>query len=435
MKKYDSYKDSCESSLGDIPTDWNNYRLDLLSEIVRGNTSLKKDELLDKGEYVALQYGKTYKVDEVNNSFNFFVNNEFYKQNQIVKRGNTIIISTSETLEDLGHSCFYNHSDLGLVGGEQILLKPNSKLVKDKYLYYYSKFFCRELRKYGTGLKVFRFNTDDLKKIFLAIPSLQEQTAIAQYLDTKTHAIDKKVNLLEKKIGFYKELRKSIINETVTKGLDKSVKLKDSGIDWIGQIPEHWELKRLKDVVKIYNGYGFPIDAQGDLNGTIPFYKVSDINGSEKYLKTSNNSVSIKTCRENGWKLIPKNSIIVAKIGEALKKNHRKICIKDCLLDNNCMAINTKYNSSFFFWLFVSIDFATFDNMGTIPSLSIKAFNSLLISFPPIKEQSQIATYLDHKTQTIDKIVRNIQTQIATLKELRKTLINDVVTGKIKVVE
>ncbi len=348
---------------------------------------------------------------------------------------NDVIVSTVRTY--LRAVAFINFDPIDYIVSTGFAVLTPLKTINPTYLAYYcqSDFFIDLVIKNSKGVSYPAINASELACLSNLFPPHPEQTNIAQYLDTKTQAIDIKVNLLDRKIGYYKELRKSIINETVTKGLDKSVKLKDSGIDWIGQIPEHWELKRLKDVVKIYNGYGFPIDAQGDLNGTIPFYKVSDINGSEKYLKTSNNSVSIKTCRENGWKLIPKNSIIVAKIGEALKKNHRKICIKDCLLDNNCMAINTKYNSSFFFWLFVSIDFATFDNMGTIPSLSIKAFNSLLISFPPIKEQSQIATYLDHKTQTIDKIVRNIQTQIATLKELRKTLINDVVTGKIRVIE
>ncbi|MDB0601625.1 restriction endonuclease subunit S [Tenacibaculum maritimum] len=158
MEKYHEYKDSGIEWLGEIPEHWNNYRVDWVTSIVRGNTGLKKDELLNNGNYVALQYGKTYKVDEVNNSFSFYVNSELYKKSQVVHYGDIILISTSETIEDLGHSCFYNREDLGLLGGEQILLKPDNKQVVEKYLYYYSKFFCLELRKYATGLKVFRFN-------------------------------------------------------------------------------------------------------------------------------------------------------------------------------------------------------------------------------------------------------------------------------------
>jgi type I restriction enzyme S subunit len=204
MMTYETYKDSGIEWLGDVPEYWKNYRIDWVGSIVRGNTGFKKDELLRDGEYVALQYGKTYKVDEVNNKFNFFVNSGFYKKSQTVNHGDTILISTSETIEDLGHSCFYNRDDLGLLGGEQLLFKPNNKLLSKKYLYYYSKKFSLELRKYATGLKVFRFNSDDLKQISIAIPQLEEQKAIAQYLDTKTQAIDKKVELLEQKIGITK---------------------------------------------------------------------------------------------------------------------------------------------------------------------------------------------------------------------------------------
>ena len=110
MIKYDSYKPSGIEWLGDIPSNWENHRIDWIGSIVRGNTGFKKDELLPYGEYVALQYGKTYKVDEVNEKFNFFVNSEFYKSSQVVQYGDLVIISTSETIEDLGHSCFYNRN-------------------------------------------------------------------------------------------------------------------------------------------------------------------------------------------------------------------------------------------------------------------------------------------------------------------------------------
>ena len=162
---YPKYKESGIEWLGEVPEHWESYRIDWVSTIVRGNTGFKKDELLDAGDFVALQYGKTYKVDGINNTFNFYVNSEFFKNSQVVHRGDTILISTSETIEDLGHSCFYSREELGLIGGEQILLKPNSKLVFGKYVYYYSTVFCNELRKYATGLKVFRFNIDDLKNI------------------------------------------------------------------------------------------------------------------------------------------------------------------------------------------------------------------------------------------------------------------------------
>jgi len=194
---------------------WNKYRLDWVTTIVRGNTGFKKDELLKNGKYVALQYGKTYKVDEVNKEFNFYVNDEFYKFSQVVHYGNTILVSTSETIKDLGHSCFYNRNDLGLIGGEQILLKPNSKLLSGKYLYYKSKVFSNELRKYATGLKVFRFNVDDVKSTFILIPNMEEQTKIALYLDQKTKKIDTLIDKSTQAIALLKERRVALVSAVV----------------------------------------------------------------------------------------------------------------------------------------------------------------------------------------------------------------------------
>jgi len=213
-------KDSGIEWLGEIPEHWENYRIDWVSAIIRGNTGFKKDELLSSGEYVALQYGKTYKVDEVDETFNFYVNSEFYKSSQVVHYGDTILISTSETVEDLGHSCFYNRSDLGLIGGEQILLKSNAKFMFDKYLYFYSKVFSNELRRYATGLKVFRFNINDLKNIFISLPPKEEQKTIATFLDEKIAKINTLISKSTKAIELLKERRTALISAVVTGKID-----------------------------------------------------------------------------------------------------------------------------------------------------------------------------------------------------------------------
>lgn len=434
MMKYDSYKDSEIDWLGNIPEHWSNHRVDWISTLIRGNTGFKKDELLNNGEYVALQYGKTYKVDEVNNTFKYFVNSEFYKNGQIVRRGDTIIISTSETIEDLGHSCFYNRDDLGLIGGEQILLKPNRKLVIGKYLYYYSKKFCTELQKYPTGLKVFRFNIDDLKRIFLAIPSLPEQTAIANYLDIKTQAIDKKVSLLEKKIGYYLELRKSLINETVTIGFDKNVKLKNSGIDWIGRIPEHWGVIRAKAVFKEINLKS--LTGSGDLLSVSEYYgiaKKSDIMGDEDYVSRAETLEGYKLCRKGDLVI---NIMLAWKRGLGVSEYDGLISPSYAVY----RLISRHACPQYFHYLLRTDQYiAEFkkNSTGIIDSrlrIYSDKFYNISILLPPQSEQEEIAYYLDKKTSQLDQIIANVKSQITILKELRKTLINDVVTGKIKVI-
>lgn len=209
-------KDSGVEWIGEIPEHWEVKKLFGLCNFVRGNSTFSKDELLSNGDYVALQYGKTYKVDEINDSYSFYVNDEFYKETQIVKYDDTILISTSETIEDLGHSAYYNRNDLGLIGGEQILLNPNNKKVNGHYLYFYSKLFSKELRKYATGIKVFRFNVNNLKTIYISVPPLSEQKDIANYIETATTKIATAIAIKEQEIEKLKEYKSSLIDGVVT---------------------------------------------------------------------------------------------------------------------------------------------------------------------------------------------------------------------------
>jgi type I restriction enzyme S subunit len=206
--------------LGDIPEHWEAIKLTGICGFVRGNSSFKKDELLSDGNYVALQYGKTYKVDEVDEKFKFYVNDEFYKDSQVVNFGDVIIVSTSETIEDLGHSVFYNRSDLGLLGGEQMLLKPNNIIVDEKYLYYSSKVFTKGLRKYATGVKVYRFNKNDLKTIYTSVPPIQEQKEIVNFIEAELDKINKTISTIEKEIDLVEEYKTALIAEAVTGKID-----------------------------------------------------------------------------------------------------------------------------------------------------------------------------------------------------------------------
>ncbi len=286
--------------------------------------------------------------------------------------------------------------------------------------------------------------TQNFKAMFFCLPPLPEQQAIAQYLDTKTQAIDKKVALLEQKIDYYKELRKSLINDAVTKGLDKSVKLKDSGIDWIGEIPEHWEVKRFKDVLVRNDG-----GVWGEFNdeGT-KVLRSTEITVDGKW-DVSNPAVCKLTQKEilnsrldYGDLLITKSSGSESHIGKTAYVNEN-IANLECCYSNfmQRIRVNRKNENKLLYW-FMNSAYARFQFLLNTKSttglgnLSAEIISQLIVSLPSNKEeQTKIAEYLDHKTATIDKIVQNISHQVDQLKELRKTLINDVVTGKIRVYE
>jgi type I restriction enzyme S subunit len=220
LNKNAKLKDSDIEWLGKTPEHWEVNRLFGLCHLVRGNSNFNKDELLSSGKYVALQYGKTYKVNEINEKFEFYVNDEFYKDSQIVSYGDTIIISTSETVEDLGHSVFYKRNDLGLLGGEQILLKSKKNRLNSKFLFYSSKVFLKELRRNATGVKVFRFNTKDLKNIYTTVPPIEEQKKIADYIEEHLNLAQEILDKCKESIKKLKSYRQSTIIEAVTGKID-----------------------------------------------------------------------------------------------------------------------------------------------------------------------------------------------------------------------
>lgn len=203
--------------IGQVPEHWVVTRPNRVTTITRGNSEFQKIDMKNTGDYIAVQYGQVYKLNVLDEKYQLYVDAKFYKGEQIVQKGDTILISTSETIEDLGHSCFYNRKDFGLLGGEQLCLKPNKQVLFDKFLYYATTYFNLELNQYATGLKVYRFKLDDLKKINMILPpTLGEQQQIVQYLDYKISTID---SLIEDKTKVIEELenyKKSLIYEYVT---------------------------------------------------------------------------------------------------------------------------------------------------------------------------------------------------------------------------
>lgn len=204
---------------------------------------------------------------------------------------------------------------------------------------------------------------------------------------------------------------------------------KDSGIEWIGNIPDHWEIKPLRRISKVHSGNGFPIELQGKEEGTVPFIKVSDFSSSKRYLFTANNHVSEKVITRKKWNKVPKNCLVTAKIGEALRKNHRNLLGCDAIIDNNCIGFEpTGVDLRFFYYLNTIIDFDWFTNTGPVPSISVQKYRSWKVAIPTVEEQQDIAKFLDEKTTQIDQAIEIKKRQICLLKERKQIIIQHAVT-------
>ena len=208
---------------------------------------------------------------------------------------------------------------------------------------------------------------------------------------------------------------------------------KDSGVEWLGEIPKDWEVGRLKDHGAFVGGAGFPHDYQGSDNEVLPFYKVGDLSTSSdgRYMGQAPNTVSLEIAAELRAHVIPVDSIIYAKIGAALLLNRRRITTMPCCIDNNMSAYVPRRGALASEWAFhwtTIVDFAALANPGAVPSLSEGDQADIPIVIPPMSEQRAIAAFLDRETAKIDGLVARKERLIKLLQEKRAVLISRAVT-------
>lgn len=415
MQQY-SYKNSDIEWLGEIPEHWGIRRLFGICRFIRGNSIFEKNDLLDKGKFVALQYGKTYKVEEVNEEFEFYVNEEFYKSSQIVSLGDVIFVSTSETIEDLGHSVFYNRKDIGLLGGEQILLNPNKKILDGKYLFYTSKVFGSQLNKFATGIKVFRFDIYDLKTVYTPLPPLSEQKAIADYLDKACARIDRIIAIKEEQLRKIDSQEKSKAFEILTKGINDNVPMKNSEIHWMDKMPSHWRRLRLKDVVFLRSG--------DSITST-------DINEFEEFPVYGGNGLRGYTdsyTHEGYYPLIGRQGALCGNINYAEGKFYA----------SEHAVVATPVRKCDVYWigeLMRIMNLNQYSNAAAQPGLAVERIKQLYIPFPTFDEQVEISVLLKDLFERNSRMKKLLQSQISTLQSYRKSLIQECVTGKKQVAD
>ncbi|MCR9250802.1 MAG: restriction endonuclease subunit S [bacterium] len=350
------------------------------------------------------------------------------------------------------------YGGFGTIGKNAILKKEStinqsvcavlpSRHFNSSYFLYFLKYFRNDWKLFADGTrKDPNINQDAVRNLFVIAPPIKEQIAIANYLDTKTQAIDKKIELLEKKITYYQELSKSLINDTVTKGLKKSVVLEENELGF--KTPASWQNYRLKDLGKLYSGLSgksgddFNQDNNTDNRGFIPFTNIA----SNTYLKKDHLGTVIIGENEKQNK-VRKGDLFFLMSSEGYEDIGKTAAlaedIEETYLNSFCKGyrLNHRKCDPFFLNYLLLSDYyrqlLIIEGKGfTRINLKMEKVNDFTVIIPDTKEeQEEIVQFLDSKLDTITKIIKNIQTQITTLKELRKTLINDVVTGKIKVTQ
>ena len=279
-------------------------------------------------------------------------------------------------------------------------------------------------------------NREDAYRNIVTLPSSYEQQQIAAYLDRKTIQIDNLISKKQKLIELLKEERAAIINQAVTKGLNPDVPMKDSGIEWLGEIPAHWEVKRLKYVAKTVQTGTTPssLNPEYFIDGEIDWFTPVDF-GDSLFLSNSNRKLNRLAIDDNVARLYGSNTVLLVGIGATLGKVG---IIKRTASSNqqiNVISFKDNYNPEFGAYYFQAISdiIVSMSNAATLPILNQTQTKEIMTPVPPQKERDEIVGFINQTTSKIDQTISKIEKQIGLLKEFRTALISKVVTGKIDV--
>ena len=435
MEKYDSYKNSGVDWIGEIPSHWNTGKLGFYSTIVRGCGYQLLNEVNDDST------SEMEKVIRIND-FNYFNPKSFEYSEKLEKYRvikNDILIGGTGSF---GVSMIVTDDIKGFVHSYNVLRVRNNHH-NPKYIQFLisSDTVQTQMKLSVLGSIQSFVDIQGLKDLILTYPSIDEQQQIVSFLDTKTSLIDSLIEKTQRKIELLKEKRTSLINEVVTKGLNPNVEMKDSGVEWIGDIPSHWLFTKFNRFVFFQEGPGlrtFQFTDEGTKvicvtniteNGIDFTYKkfISTDEYFEKYQHFT----------------VEKGDFLLSSSGNSWGKVSEYLDDEKVMLNTSTIRLNTlnssKYNKSLIPHILksevVRKQLEILMTGSCQPNFGPSHLNQLVIPIPPLPEQQQIIEYLDEQTQKINKTISIEEKRIELLKEYRQSLISEVVTGKRKVVE
>jgi type I restriction enzyme S subunit len=429
MRPYPAYKESGVEWLGEVPEGWEVRSIKSLSPVFRGASPRPIDDpkyFDDFGQYAWVR------IADVSSSSGY-------------------LTESSQTLSELGSSLSVKLEPgslfVSIAGSVGKACITNIKAcIHDGFVYFpYLKIPAEFLKwifdagncyaglgKMGTQLNL---NTDTIGAIKIALPPHSELNLILSFLDKEVAKIDALVAEQRRLIALLAEKRQAVISHAVTKGLNPATPLKPSGIDWLGDTPEGWEVVPLKYLGNFGAGAGFPHDQQGLEGEELPFFKVNALGkaGPDGVLIPDTDTISRETANRLRATIFPSGTIVFAKIGAALLLGRIRTLPCASCIDNNMMALTVsgEHCTAFVKLAMSTLHFDLISNPGTVPSLNEGQIADQRIALPPMTEQIAIAEYISQTAAQLDALTSAAQSAISLLQERRAALISAAVTGKI----
>lgn len=430
-------KDSGIEWIGQIPQEWNILTFQQATERMATGLNPRDNFVLtadDEVFYVTIKNFKNGKLflDENCDKISVEAFNLIQQRSQLQK-GDILFASISEE----GNAYIIDENPKNWNINESVfVIRPNLNRMTTKYFYYHltDVGYYSDLRNDATGATFQSIKQNKLRKSRMVMPPLAEQIRITDFLDVKCAEIDDLIAAKEKTNALLRERRQSIIYEAVTKGLDPTVPMKDSGIEWIEVIPEDWDTRKIKYCFEVYAG-ATPKSGNSEFwDGDIVWVTPADYTTEQKYISAGRKNITQEGFESCSTELIPAGSLIFSKrapIGLVA------INTVDMCTNQGCLScVPRGENDVEYFYYAFSCFTEQFDLYGsgtTFKEISADAFMNFIIPYPAPEVQRQISDYLRGKCAEMDTLISANEATIQKLKEYRQSVIYEAVTGKVEV--
>lgn len=425
MNRYPEYKNSDAEWIGDIPRHWEVNRLKYVAKILPSNVDkhIYPDEIQVRlCNYTDVYYNDNITVDTVLKKGSC-KESEFKKF--VLKKGDIIITKDSETPDDIGVPTFVkNDLDNVVCGYHLTMIRPLTCRGEFIFRFIQSNRTRRYFELNSNGITRFGLGKSSIENLFIPIPTESEQIQIANFLDRKTEQIDELIRIKERKIELLQEQRTALINQAVTKGLNPNVEMKPSGVEWIGKIPMHWKIEKIKYSATFVSEQSTP---------------------ETNAIKISPENVESETGKVLNFYSLYGSSGVKFQVGDVLFNKLRVYLSKVVFAEYSGYSLGEMIvirpfiqgMGKYLFFLMLSSRFIEYCNSisygARMPRTDVYDILNVQIPITSYQEQTQIATFLDHKTKQIDQLISEEHRKIELLKEYRQSLISEAVTGKIDV--
>ncbi len=432
---YTAYKPSGTPWLGDVPEHWEVAQLGRIGVFSKGSGGTKDDEV--PVGIPCVRYGDLYTTHKYFiNQTQSYISPAKASSYTPIKMGDVLFPTSGETIEEIGKSAVNLMPTQVLCGGDLIIFRPTIP-IEPKFTGYALDCPAAQTQKslMGRGITIMHIYSSQLKYLWLPLPPLAEQAAIVRYLDHADGRIRRYVSAKRKLIALLEEEKQAVINQAVTRGLDPNVHLKPSGVEWLGEVPEHWEVRRLKNWTGI-NEAILPETTAPDFE-----FRYVEIGAVETgKLVAEPCLIRFAAAPSRARRIVKGGDTIISTVRTYLKAVWFASGANDDLICSTGFAVLTPRQETvpkFVNYVVQSdifTDRVTAESVGiAYPAISESRFGSLQVCVPPLDEQAAIVEYLDEATVGIDAAIARARRQIELVEEYRTRLIADVVTGKLDV--